>query len=60
MEGLLNMIGNRFDFIADSIYDDYKTSRDFETAVIKFLHIITKLLVFYLAGDGFRGETRYE
>ena len=54
------MTENRFDFIADSIYDDYKTSRDFETTVVKFLHVITKLLVFYLAGDGFRGETRYE
>ena len=52
------MIENRFDFMADSIYDDYKSSRDFETTVVKFLHLITKLLVFYLAGDGFRGENK--
>jgi hypothetical protein len=50
------MTENKFDMLADDIYRDYKTSRDFETAVVKFLHIITKLLVFYLAGDEFRGS----
>jgi len=54
------MIENRFDILADSIYQDFKDREDFETSVVKYLHLITKLLVFYLSGELFRGSHKGE
>jgi hypothetical protein len=39
---------NRFEIVADIVYEDYANTRDFETCIVKFFHILIKLLVFYL------------